>query len=213
MTASQHCPHCGNTVKPALTPKRRRRQVENDQYADFLRRAISGYTRRVGQGDIDAIASFSALVAEAGEQLAEAVFLPPRSRLLLDRHQPPARHHPPGRPAALGQHPGMTPRGAAAAIAPEPEHGPGPVATADDVITFADLKTWERQLARTGACSRPVRLRGVSAIDLASGERPVYTRRDRAASSMSRAGTAAKPRARPARRCTSATRGSSSARA
>jgi len=64
----------------------------------------------------------------------------------------------------------MTHSGAAAAIAPEPEHGSGPVATADDVITLADLKTWERQLARTGACSRPVRLRGVSAIDLASGE-------------------------------------------
>jgi hypothetical protein len=75
MIASQHCPHCGNTVKPALTPKRRKRHTENDQYADFLRRALSGYTRRVGQGDIDAIASFNALVAEAGEQLAEAVFL------------------------------------------------------------------------------------------------------------------------------------------
>ena len=66
----------------------------------------------------------------------------------------------------------MTHSGAAAAIAPEPEHGSGAVATADDdeTITWADLKTWERQLARTGACSRPVRLRGVSAIDLASGE-------------------------------------------
>jgi hypothetical protein len=75
MTANQHCPNCGTTVKPALTPKRPRRRVENDQYADFLRRALSGYTRRIGQGDIDAIASYSALVAEAGEQLAEAVFL------------------------------------------------------------------------------------------------------------------------------------------
>jgi hypothetical protein len=75
MTASQHCPHCGNTVKTSLTPKRRRRHVENDQYADFLRRALSGYTRRIGQGDIDAIASFNALVAEAAERLAEAVFL------------------------------------------------------------------------------------------------------------------------------------------
>jgi hypothetical protein len=75
MTSNQHCPHCGTTVKTQLTRKRRRRHVENDQYADFLRRAISGYTRRVGQGDIDAIASFNALVAEAGEQLAEAVFL------------------------------------------------------------------------------------------------------------------------------------------
>jgi hypothetical protein len=65
----------------------------------------------------------------------------------------------------------MTISGAAAAIAPEPEHGSGAMATADDeTITWADLKTWERQLAHTGACSRPVRLRGVSAIDLASGE-------------------------------------------
>jgi hypothetical protein len=64
----------------------------------------------------------------------------------------------------------MTPSGAAAAIAPEPP-GSGPVATADDeIITWADFKTWERQLAHTGGCSRPVRLRGVSAIDMASGE-------------------------------------------
>ena len=70
----------------------------------------------------------------------------------------------------------MTHSGAAAAIAPEPEHGSGAVATADDVITFADLKTWERQLASTGACSHPVRLHGrVTAIDLATGEAaPVY---------------------------------------
>jgi hypothetical protein len=65
----------------------------------------------------------------------------------------------------------MTPSGAAAAIAPEPSEGSGPVATADDeTITWADFKVWERQLSHTGACSRPVRLRGVSAIDLASGE-------------------------------------------
>ena len=65
----------------------------------------------------------------------------------------------------------MSTSGAAAAIAPEPEHGPGPVATADDeVITWAEFRSWERQLSRTGACSRPIRLRGVSAIDLASGE-------------------------------------------
>ena len=65
----------------------------------------------------------------------------------------------------------MTTSGAAAAIAPEPQDGPGPVATADDeVITWAEFRSWERQLSRTGACSRPIRLRGVSAIDLASGE-------------------------------------------
>jgi Replication initiator protein, pSAM2 len=65
----------------------------------------------------------------------------------------------------------VTTSGAAAAIAPEPQDGPGPVATADDeVITWAEFRSWERQLARTGACSRPVRLRGTSAIDTASGE-------------------------------------------
>jgi hypothetical protein len=70
----------------------------------------------------------------------------------------------------------MTPRGAAAAIAPEPGPGSGPVATADDVITLADLKTWERQLASTGTCAHPVKLQGrVTAIDLATGEAaPVY---------------------------------------
>ena len=69
----------------------------------------------------------------------------------------------------------MTPRGAAAAIVPEPD-GSGPVATADDVTTFADLKDWERQLASTGTCSRPVRLHGrIEAIDLATGDAaPVY---------------------------------------
>ena len=70
----------------------------------------------------------------------------------------------------------MTASGATAAIAPEPDHGSGPVATADDVITFADLKTWERQLASTGTCTHPVKLHGrITAIDLATGKAaPVY---------------------------------------
>ena len=50
------------------------------------------------------------------------------------------------------------------------------MATADDVITFADLKDRERQLASTGACAHPVKLHGrINAIDLATGEAaPVY---------------------------------------
>jgi hypothetical protein len=65
---------------------------------------------------------------------------------------------------------------AAAAIAPEPSDGPGPVAPADDVITWADLRAWERQLASTGTCTHPIRLTGrITAIDLATGETaPVY---------------------------------------
>src|SRR5215472_13937065 len=64
----------------------------------------------------------------------------------------------------------MIERGAAAPIAPEPT-SPGPVAPADDVITWADFKAWERQLASTGTCSHPIRLHGrIDAIDLATGE-------------------------------------------
>src|SRR5215831_9270240 len=64
----------------------------------------------------------------------------------------------------------MTQSGAAAPIAPEPD-GSGPVATADDAITLADLRSWERQLASTGTCSHPVRLTGrITVTDRASGQ-------------------------------------------
>src|SRR5262249_23412611 len=95
---------------------------------------------------------------------------PARLRLLLGRDRRKARRHPPGRPAALGGCPAMTTSGAAAAIAPEP-HGSGPVAPADDAITLADLRSWERQLAGSGGCSRPVRITGrITATDRATGQ-------------------------------------------
>jgi hypothetical protein len=40
-----------NTVKATLTPKRLRRQVENDEYAAFVRRILRAYSHRVGNGD------------------------------------------------------------------------------------------------------------------------------------------------------------------
>ena len=67
---------------------------------------------------------------------------------------------------------------ATAALSPEPFHGPGLGATADDTetITWADFKQWERQLATTGICSHPIRLSGrIEAIDRVTGEiAPVY---------------------------------------
>ena len=67
---------------------------------------------------------------------------------------------------------------ATAALSPEPFDGPGLGATADDteVISWADFKQWERQLATTGMCSHPIRLSGrVEAIDRTTGEvAPVY---------------------------------------
>jgi hypothetical protein len=59
--------------------------------------------------------------------------------------------------------------------APGPDQGPGADPCAG-VVSLADLSAWERQLASTGACSHPIRLRGrIDAIDLATGETaPVY---------------------------------------
>jgi hypothetical protein len=62
---------------------------------------------------------------------------------------------------------------ATAALDPEPITGPGPGADADDTetISWADFRAWERQLASTGACTHPIRLRGrIDAIDRATGE-------------------------------------------
>ncbi len=73
MTARQPCPHCGNTVKSALTPKRRRRHVENDEYALFARRVLRAYGRRIAGGDIDAIADLGGLLGEVETALSRAV--------------------------------------------------------------------------------------------------------------------------------------------
>jgi len=48
-------------VKKPLTPKRRYRVVENDEYAAFLRRVIDAYSRRVASGDIEAITTMAHL--------------------------------------------------------------------------------------------------------------------------------------------------------
>jgi hypothetical protein len=45
-----------DAVKAGLTPKRRRRQIENDEYAAFVRRILRAYSRRVGDGDVEALA-------------------------------------------------------------------------------------------------------------------------------------------------------------
>ena len=74
------------------------------------------------------------------------------------------------------------------------------------MITFADLPAWERQLSPAPAPARgPSGCAAViDAIDLATGEAaPVYdSATNRTGCCTSRAATAAKPSARPARRCT-----------
>jgi hypothetical protein len=56
-----------NTVKPALTPrprKRSRRQVETVQFDAFARRILRAYARRVAAGDVEALPTLAALGSE-----------------------------------------------------------------------------------------------------------------------------------------------------
>jgi hypothetical protein len=90
------------TVKAGLTSKRPRRQVENDGYAAFVRRVLRAYSRRVGDGDVEALSLIVGLADELDAAMAEAGQGPARPRLLLGRDRFTARHQPAGRPAALG---------------------------------------------------------------------------------------------------------------
>ncbi len=62
-----------DTVKAGLTPKRPRRQIENDEYAAFARRILRAYGRRVGDGDVEALALMLDLAEEIDTAIAEAV--------------------------------------------------------------------------------------------------------------------------------------------
>ena len=85
---------CGtrSDVKASLTPKRRARVVENDQYAAFVRRVITAYSRRVAARDIDAISDSRAVCAHFPHHaiLIEAGPKPPRPRVREAEHQSPA---------------------------------------------------------------------------------------------------------------------------
>jgi hypothetical protein len=54
----------GNTVKGALTRNRRRRVVENDEFGQFIRRAIRAYGRRIATGDVEALRDLLGLARE-----------------------------------------------------------------------------------------------------------------------------------------------------
>src|SRR5690348_15225463 len=62
-----------DTVKARLTSKRPRRHVENDDYATFTRRILRAYSRRVGDGDVEALALMLGLAEEIDTAIAEAV--------------------------------------------------------------------------------------------------------------------------------------------
>jgi hypothetical protein len=60
-------------VNTPLTPKPRRRVVENDDYAAFVRRVIRAYSRRVAAGDIDAITAMVATAREMDTAIGDAI--------------------------------------------------------------------------------------------------------------------------------------------
>jgi hypothetical protein len=62
-----------SAVNHFLTPNRRRRVVENDEYATFLRRVIRAYSRRVAAGDIEAVADMTAIADEIGAAIQDAI--------------------------------------------------------------------------------------------------------------------------------------------
>ena len=56
-----------------MTPKRRRRQIENDEYAAFVRRILRASSRRVGDGDVEALALMLGLAEEIDTAMGEAI--------------------------------------------------------------------------------------------------------------------------------------------
>jgi hypothetical protein len=62
-----------NTVKPSLTPNRRRNVVENDEYAAFTRRVMRAYARRVATGDIEALTDMVNLATDVETAIRQAV--------------------------------------------------------------------------------------------------------------------------------------------
>ena len=62
-----------SSVKARLTANRRRRAVENDEYARFVRRVVRAYARRIAGGDVDALADMTGLATELDEAIGQAV--------------------------------------------------------------------------------------------------------------------------------------------
>jgi len=73
MTYATRPAECPSGVKKPLTSKRRYRIVENDEYAAFLRRVISAYSRRVASGDIEAISTMARLAGHLEDATRQAI--------------------------------------------------------------------------------------------------------------------------------------------
>lgn len=61
------------SVKAGLTPKRGGRVVETAEFAAFVRRIVRAYSRRVGDGDVEALPELLALAADVDAAIAKSV--------------------------------------------------------------------------------------------------------------------------------------------
>ena len=73
MTYPARPPERPSSVNRPLTRKRRYRAVENDEYAAFLRRVIRAYSRRVAEGDIEAITDMARLADHLEDVTRQAI--------------------------------------------------------------------------------------------------------------------------------------------
>jgi hypothetical protein len=71
MTSQPRQPRSG--VNNSLTPDRRRRVTENDEYVAFARRVITAYSRRIARGDIDAITDMARLADNLDTAIRRAI--------------------------------------------------------------------------------------------------------------------------------------------
>jgi hypothetical protein len=61
------------SVNQRLTRNRRTRVVENDEYAEFFRRILRAFRRRVARGDIEALAALWGMREELDREIHAAV--------------------------------------------------------------------------------------------------------------------------------------------
>ena len=91
-----------SSVNARLTPNRRRRPVENDEYASFIRRVIRAHARRLAAGDVDALVDMTELATDLDEAISPGRHRAAGGRVLVGRDRGPARRLTPGSTAAMG---------------------------------------------------------------------------------------------------------------
>ena len=62
-----------SSINTRLTPNRRHRSAENDEYTGFARRVLRAYSRRVADGDVEALVHLVGRAEESNTATAESV--------------------------------------------------------------------------------------------------------------------------------------------